>query len=110
MNDDDLHSLLKQWEIDLPDDPRFRASVWREIATRDSSSCLDSLRSWLDRFSSPRLALPLGACAALAVMGTASLHGLHNREQTWSKLASTYASAIDPVMQMERESSLEARN
>lgn len=97
MKKDDLQKQLEDWEIDLPDDPRFRASVWREISVREKPSHVERLQEMLNRLVTPRLAAPLAISAVLVVLATASIHGLQNRERAWERMAFAYSSSIDPI-------------
>jgi hypothetical protein len=102
MKNDDLERRLEEWEIDVPDDPHFRASVWREISVREKSSAIDWLREVMDRLVNPRLAAPLAIGAVFAVFAAASLHGIQSREKAWEKMAFAYSSSIDPISHTER--------
>lgn len=104
MKQDDLQKQLRGWKIDVPDDPHFRSSVWREISIRERASPLDWLSETADRLIRPRLAVPTAIAAALAVLAAASIHGMQNRERAWEKLALSYKSSIDPIAQTERHS------
>ena len=90
-----------EWEINLPEDPHFHSAVWREIAMRDTASPANRLQDFLDRILVPRLAIPAASVAILAVLLSASFHGLRSREKTWENLSLTYSSAIDPVSHTE---------
>ena len=101
MNEKDIEQSLKQWEIDLPEDPRFQSAVWREIAMRDAASPGSRFREALERFMTPSVAIPAASLAAITVLLTATFHGEQSRERTWSELATAYSSAIDPVSHSE---------
>ncbi|MCG8598527.1 MAG: hypothetical protein MI807_00095 [Verrucomicrobiales bacterium] len=103
MKNDDLQRRLEEWEIDVPDDPHFRASVWREISIREKSPTTDWLREVIDRIANPRLAAPLAIGAVFAVLATASLHGVQSREKAWERMALAYSSSIDPIAHTEHE-------
>ncbi|MEC5129539.1 hypothetical protein VSU19_22450 [Verrucomicrobiales bacterium BCK34] len=103
MKDDNLQRRLEEWEIDVPDDPHFRASVWREISIREKSPTMDWLREVIDRMVNPRLAAPLAIGAVIVVLASASLHGVQSREKAWERMALAYSSSIDPVAHTEHE-------
>ncbi|MEM7602387.1 MAG: hypothetical protein AAF357_13340 [Verrucomicrobiota bacterium] len=103
MKNDDLQRRLEEWEIDVPDDPHFRASVWREISVREKSPTIDWLREVIDRIANPRLAAPLAIGAVFAVLATASLHGIQSREEAWERMALAYSSSINPIALTEHE-------
>lgn len=103
MQKDDLQPLLEAWEIDLPDDPCFRASVWREISSREKAVLPDMFRETLDDLVNSRLAIPVAIGAVLLVLATASFHGVQNREQAWRKMALAYSSTIDPIVDAEHK-------
>ena len=107
MKEDDLQKQLEDWEIDVPDDPHFRASVWREISIREKSSAIERFREILEKLLSVRVATPVAICAMFAILVAASLHGRHSREQTWDRLAMAYKSPIDPIFHTEVKSSSE---
>ena len=97
MKNDDQQRRLEEWKIDVPDDPHFRASVWREISVREKSSPMDWLYEAVDKIVNPRLAAPLAIAAVIAVLTTASLHGLQSRKEAWDRMALAYSSSIDPI-------------
>lgn len=101
MNEKEFEHLLEKWEIDLPDAPRFRSAVWREIAIRDASSPSNRVRSVLERLLTPRIAVPIAAAAVATVMVTATFHGDQSRRRAWNNLAAAYGSAIDPIAHSE---------
>ncbi len=108
MNDNDLDEPLKKWDLDLPGDPQFHSSVWREIAKRESISPGNRFRESLDCLLTPRLAIPAAAVAVVAVMLTAIFHGELSRERIWSSLATAYISAIDPVAHTDMMTTLDS--
>lgn len=97
MNDDELDRELSKWELDIADDNGFQSAVWREIAMRDSQMPGSRFRDALDRFFTPRLAIPTGAVALLATIAMATLHGMESRQKIWNSLAATYSQTIDPA-------------
>jgi len=105
MNSERRHQELGRWEIDLPEDPHFHSSVWREIAMRAASSPANRLRELLKCLSLPRFAIPAASAAIVIVLLSASLHGIRSREKAWKNLALAYSSAIDPISHTEAISS-----
>ena len=103
MKSDDLQRRLEEWEIDVPEDPHFRASVWREVSIREKSPAMDWLREVIDRIVNPRLAAPLAIGAVIVVLASASLHGVQSREKAWERMALAYSSSIDPISQTEQQ-------
>lgn len=103
MKKDDLQNRLEEWNFDLPDDPHFRASVWREISVREKASSADWWRDTLNGLISPRLAISIIIGAIFVVSGIASIHGLQSREKAWEKMALFYDFSIDPVAHTEQQ-------
>lgn len=101
MQDDDLKKAIADWEIDLPDDPHFHQSVWREISIREDASVSDRVSEIFECLVSPRFAVPLAVCSAAVVIAAASLHGMQNRTQAWNRMALAYKSTIDPIAHTE---------
>ncbi|MEC5128110.1 hypothetical protein VSU19_15190 [Verrucomicrobiales bacterium BCK34] len=101
MKDEEQIPELKEWGLHLPDDPHFHSSVWREIAMRDATSPANRVREFFERLFTPGFAIPAASAAILAVMLSASLHGLRSREKTWESLSLSYNSAIDPISHTE---------
>jgi hypothetical protein len=77
-NDNDLSSLLQEWQADVEPGAGFHRSVWSRIEAAESrkGAGLARLFSWVQAFANPRIAV---TAATLALFGGILIGGAHAR-------------------------------
>lgn len=95
---DQLSSLLANWEPEVPELPAFRHNVWQRIETsraRPKSGFALWIESFLVTISRPRVAIA-AACAAV-VLGVSIGGGLSVKKESG---ASAYLRSVNPYAQV----------
>ena len=109
-DDQKLSQLLRQWEPGTEVPPRFRSSVWSQIAARQerrSFSILERLNAF---FARPAYAGAAAALALLMSIGVAHQHAGHVVSERRAMAEGSYLNSISPLARVSADGATLAMN
>lgn len=101
-NDPQLHSVLREWQIDAPLPSRFQEQVWRRIEQAETRSSSGSglwpaVSRWLESaLPSPKVALSYLAALLIAGVAAGAVAAQVKTSHLNAALSERYVQSIDP--------------